>query len=154
MNLKAKNTRSYEEITNEAEKYIQAAIEALEGKHPTAVECESIAAKGNEHEVTIVINGKEEVTLEIEGDKIKLIRNGESVILNDEDAAQVQELLISKIFERAGKKEKAVSIIAKLAALPLVIADLQREGKDLTKLTCKDIDQLIEAKIKEVVNED
>lgn len=154
MNLKAKNTRSYEEITNEAEKYIQAAIEALEGKHPTAVECESIAAKGNEHEVTIVINGKEEVTLEIEGDKIKLIRNGESVILNDEDAAQVHELLISKILERVGKKEKAVSIIAKLAALPLVIADLQREGKDLTKLTCKDIDQLVEAKIKEVVNED
>lgn len=154
MNLKAKNTRSYEEITNEAEKYIQATIEALEGKRPTAVECESISAKGNEHEVIIVINGKEEVTLEIEGDKIKLIRNGESVILNDKDAAQVHELLLSKIFERAGQKEKAVSIIAKLAAFPLVIADLQREGKDPTKLTCKDIDQLIEAKIKEVVNED
>lgn len=157
MELREKaQTRSYDEITKDVEKYLLAAIDSLNDKRPTSIECNSVAFGGNEDcsHVHIIVDTESKVVIDVEGDKIKvtLEDTGESVILNEKDTQDVHDLIIVKLQEtvKERKSRDKHGILAYLLVLPMVIEELEKAGKGLADLTPSDIQELLDKKIDEM----
>lgn len=161
MNLREKaqsTARSYEEITADAEKYILAAIDVLNGKHPTSIKCDKISLGGNE-DVThthIIVDGESKLVIDVEDDKIRITldETNESVTLNEKDAKEVDELFFTKLRELIAKKKSQKlsrpSMLANILVMPLVIEDLNKAGKNPLDITPRELQQLIDEKVAEI----
>lgn len=161
MNLREKTVaRSYEEITADAEKYILAAINAINDKADNSLDCKSIALGGEEDgsHTHILIDRESKVVIDIEGENIKITLDdtGESVILNEKDTQEVKELLLDPLKDLIEKKreEKRHKLdITHILALPLVVADLREQGKDPMDITPRELKRLVDEKIDSIRNE-
>lgn len=161
MNLREKTqstARSYEEITADAEKYILAAIDVLNGKHPTSIKCDKISLGGNE-DVThthIIVNDESKLVVDVEGDKIRITldETNESVTLNEKDTKEVQELFLDKlqtlIEERKKAKCPARGLFEHILVMPLVIDEIKKAGKNPLDITPRELQQLIDEKVAEI----
>ena len=153
MNLKEKlqnASRSYKQITDDAEKYIIAAIESLDDKKPS-IECSKIALVGNDDHFHVIIDDESKLTVIHNEDPIKLIldETKESVVLNEKDSAEVRELLVSRA-EKAMESYHAVKAVASLAMLPKALEKLHKEGKDPMSMSVEEILKVAEQLIEEV----
>lgn len=163
MNLREKaqsTTRSYEEITADAEKYILVAIDALNDKRPTSIKCDRISLGGNEDgtHIHIIVDGESKVVMDVEGDKIRITldESNESVTLNEKDAKEVQELFLDKLQALLEEKKKsecpARGLLEHILVMPLVIAEIKEAGKDPLDITPRELQQLIDEKVAEIKN--
>lgn len=161
MNLREKVQRSYEEITADAEKYILAVIDVLNDKRPTSIKCDRISLSGNEDctHTHIIVDGESKLVVDVEDDQIRitLADTNESVVLNEKDAKEVDELFLTKLQTLLEKKKKAEcpasEMLTHILAMPLVINDLKKAGKDPMDITPRELQQLIDDKIAEIQRE-
>lgn len=163
MNLKEKfqnlpAERSYEEITGDAEKYLFGAISAMAGKKPEDIEGDlSLHGTGDGSHFHIVVDGESKVVVNSDNKghvQITLDETDETVELNEKDAAELNELLISKVKDHAREHMKncplkgIMDLIARFYAIPAAIHKLRKEGKDPNKMTPEEIfnyvDQMME----------
>lgn len=163
MNLREKAqsvARSYEEITADAEKYILAAIDALNDKRPTSIKCDRISLGGNEDgtHTHIIVDDESKLVVDVEDDQIRITldETNESVTLNEKDAKEVQELFLDKLQALLEEKKKAEcparGLLTHILAMPLVIDDLKKAGKDPMDITPRELQQLINEKIDSIKN--
>lgn len=164
MNLREKAqsvARSYEEITADAEKYLLAAIDALNDKRPTSIKCDKISLGGNEDctHTHIIVDGESKLVIDVEDDQIciTLDETNESVTLNEKDTKEVQELFFNKLQTLLEEKKKAEcpahGRLINILVIPLILDDLRRAGKDPMDITPHELKKLIDEKIKEIKNE-
>lgn len=164
MNLKEKaqkvaEKRSYEQITNDAEKYLVAAAKVLDGENP-GEEFHKIGFGGTDDftHVHILVNDESKVTINRAGDNvaITLDETDETVNLNEKDSAEVIELILNKLAAEVAEREKggcpAGRIIGRMLVVPLVFDDLRKAGRDPQDVTPRELNELIEKKIEEIMN--
>lgn len=163
MNLREKAqsvARSYEEITADAEKYILAAIDSLNDKRPTSIECESIALGGTEDgtHTHIIVDNESKLVIDVDDNEVRITldETGESVTLNEKDANEVRELFFDKLQVLLEEKKKARcparGLLEHILVAPLVINDLKKAGKDPMDITPRELQQLIDEKVAEIKN--
>lgn len=159
MNLREKaqsTARSYEEITADAEKYILAAIDVLNGKHPTSIKCDRISLGGNEDCTHIFVDNESKIVVDVEGGKIRITldETNESVILNEKDTKEVQELFLDKlqtlIEERKKAKCPTLGLFEHILVRSIVIDEIEKAGKNPMDITPRELQQLIDEKIAEI----
>lgn len=164
MNLREKaqsTARSYEEITADAEKYILAAIDALNDKRPTSIKCDRISLGGNEDgtHVHIFVDGESKLIVDVENDQIRITldETGESVTLNEKDAKEVRELFLDKLQTLLEEKKKAKcparGLLKNILVMSLVIDEIEKAGKDPLDITPRELQQLIDEKVAEIEKE-
>lgn len=163
MNLKEKTVaqkRNYEQVTNDAEKYLIAAIKVLNGENP-GKEFNKIGFGGAEDftHVHVIVDDESKVTINRAGDNvaITLDETDETVNLNEKDSAEVIELILDKLAAEVAEREKdgcpAANIIKHVLVTPLVLDDLRKAGRDPQDVTPRELKQLIEKKVAELENE-
>lgn len=164
MNLREKTVaRSYEEITADAEKYILAAINAINDKEINTLDCKSIALGGDDdgNHTHILVDHKSKVVVDVEDENIKITLDdtGESVILNEKDAQEVKELFLDPLRDliekkREEEKHPACGLLGSILVMPLVIQDLKEQGKNPMDITPREMKRLIDEKTAELMKED
>lgn len=148
MNLKKETTnRSYEEITKEAEPFLKEIIAAFDGENSKR----TLAVYGTKDGIIFSFDEEEKINLIRKEDEIKLVLldTDEYVVLNEEDAAQVKELILDKIDELRQKRSCPMRSLAGLLAIPVVLGKLREEGKDPAKMSMEELMN----EIKKFINE-
>lgn len=160
MNLKEKiqeNSRSYEQITNDAEKYLVAAAKALNGED-SGFHRLGFGGTDDFTHVHILVNDESKVTINREGDSvdITLDETDETVNLNEKDSAEVIELILDKlaaeVAEHAKNECPAGNIIKHMMVVPLVFDDLRKAGRDPLDITPRELSELLDKKVQEIMD--